>query len=196
MDRQIPELRKELKKKLHPQRYEHSLSVSFTCISLAMKYGYSLDRAELAGLLHDCAKRYDDETILKLCEKHQVQVTEAEIMAPAVLHAKYGAWMAEHRYGVQDEEVLRAIACHTTGKPSMGTLDKILYVADFMEPRRYKAENLDKIRAIAYDDLDEVLFQIMESTLAYLERGGTHVDPMTREAYEYYKNIKENRKEV
>lgn len=196
MDERILELRRDLKKKLNPMRFEHSLSVSYTCISLAMKYGYPLDHAELAGLLHDCAKRYTDAVILEHCAKHQITVTEAERKAPAVLHAKYGAWMARHKYGIREEEIIEAIACHTTGKPEMNLLDKILYVADYMEPRRYKASNLEIVRCLAYEDLDETLFQIMKSTLGYLERSGTFVDPMTRDAYEYYKNLRDKAKGV
>lgn len=128
MNSQIPKLRKKLKSKLSDSRYEHSLSVSFTCICLAMRYGYPLDKAELAGLLHDCAKCYDDKEILKYCEKHNIPVSEMERKVPAVLHAKYGAWLAKKNYEIEDSEILNAIACHTTGKPNMQMLDKILYV--------------------------------------------------------------------
>ena len=147
---QIMMFRKQLKNRLSPMRYEHSLSVSFTCMSLAMRYGYDMNKAELAGLMHDCGKRFSDEVILKKCLKHGIPVTESENKALAVLHAKYGAWLAENKYQIRDEEILSAIACHTTGKPDMTTLDKILYIADYIEPRRYKAENLPEMRAMAY----------------------------------------------
>ena len=186
-------IRKKLKEKLKPSRYEHTLSVSFTCMALAMRYGYPLDKAELAGLLHDCAKRYDDQTILELCEKHGIEVTPAERLALPVLHAKYGAWMAEHRFEVQDREILDAIACHTTGKPDMGLLDKILFVADFIEPRRNQAENLPDMRRLAFIDLDEALFQILEGMLAYLEREGQYIDSMSQETYQYYLALREGR---
>ena len=91
MDSRILKLRKKLTAKLNPSRYEHSLSVSFTCACLAMRYEYPMDKAELAGLMHDCAKGYTDKEILNFCEKHKIPVTEAERTAPAVLHAKYGA---------------------------------------------------------------------------------------------------------
>ena len=142
MDERITEIRKHLKKKLNPMRYEHTLGVSYTCMALAMRYSANLDQAEMAGLLHDCAKRYDDATIICKCQEHGIELTEGELRAPAVIHAKLGAWMAEHKYGITDPEVLSAIACHTTGKPAMSLLDKILYVADYIEPRRDKAPNL------------------------------------------------------
>lgn len=186
MDEQIIKFRKRLKAKLPPMRYEHSLSVSFTCMALAMRYGYDLQKAELAGLLHDCAKRYSDSELMEKCSRHGITLTEGEKNAPAVIHAVYGAWMAEHKYGIADEEILSAIRCHTTGKPEMSTLDKILYIADYIEPRRDKAANLPQIRRLAFQDLDKTMYAILSGTLAYLEEKGASIDPMTRLAYEYF----------
>lgn len=196
MNRLIPMVRERLMETLSPNRYEHSLSVSYTCMSLAMRYGGSLDQAELAGLLHDCAKRYDDASIIRRCQKHQVMITEAELKAPAVLHAKYGAWMVEHKFGISDTELLSAIACHTTGKPYMGLLDQILYVADYIEPRRGEADNLEAMRRLAYVDLDEACYQILQGTLSYLGKLGCFINPMTLETYQYYHALKEGRKDV
>lgn len=187
MDSQILKLRKKLKTKLSVSRYEHSLSVSFTCICLAMRYEYPLDKAELAGLLHDCAKCYSDSEIIRYCEKHKIPVSEEERMAPAVLHAKYGAWLAKKRYGIEDPEILSAIACHTTGKADMQILDKILYIADYIEARRDKAGNLAAMRKLAFQDLDLTLFKIMKGTLDYLSKKGGRVDPATEAAFAYYK---------
>ena len=191
---QIMMFRKQLKNRLSPMRYEHSLSVSFTCMSLAMRYGYDMNKAELAGLMHDCGKRFSDEVILKKCLKHGIPVTESE--NKAVLHAKYGAWLAENKYQIRDEEILSAIACHTTGKPDMTTLDKILYIADYIEPRRYKAENLPEMRAMAYVDLDQTMYAILDGTLEYLTKKGGSIDPMTREAHIYFKQRLESKGEL
>lgn len=186
MGSQILKLRKKLNSKLSSSRYEHSLSVSFTCICLAMRYGYPLQKAEVAGLIHDCAKCYDDGKIVKFCDKRHIPVSEAERKAPAVLHAKYGAWLAKKQYHIDDEEILSAVACHTTGKPDMQLLDKILYVADYIEARRDKASNLTAMRKLAFEDLDEALYQIMKGTLDYLKKKGSRIDPMTAEAFAYY----------
>ncbi len=186
MDEKIMKFRKRLKNKLDPMRYEHSLSVSFTCVALAMRYGYDLERAEMAGLLHDCAKRYHDSELIEKCSRHGVELTEEELEAPAVIHAKYGAWMAEHKYNITDPEILSAIGCHTTGKPEMGTLDKILYIADYIEPRRDKAPNLPEMRELAFKDLDKTMYAILKGTLDYLGQKGCKVDPMTRQAFEYF----------
>ncbi|MFR8779423.1 MAG: bis(5'-nucleosyl)-tetraphosphatase (symmetrical) YqeK, partial [Enterocloster sp.] len=161
MDSRVIEIRKHLKKKLDPMRFEHTLGVSYTCQALAMRYGYDLDKAELAGLLHDCAKRYDRPTMLEKCISRGIPVSESEERDPSLLHAKLGAWMAREKYGVDDEEILSAIACHTTGKTDMGMLDKILYVADYIEPRRYKAADLPRMRKLAFEDLDRACLAIM-----------------------------------
>lgn len=186
---QIMMLRSKLKTKLDPMRYEHSLSVSFTCMNLAMRYGYDIDKAELAGLMHDCGKRFTDEIILKKCISHKILVTDAEQKALPVLHAKYGAWLAENKYGIEDPEIISAIACHTTGKADMSVLDKIVYIADYIEPRRYKADNLPQMRKLAYEDLDKTMYEILKSTLEYLAKKGAAADPMTATAYEYFRQL-------
>ncbi len=185
MNEFIQYARKKLKKKLSESRYEHTLSVSYTCVCLAMRYGYPLEKAEIAGLLHDCAKCYPEDSYVSRCSKHGIPLTDEEKAAPAVLHAKLGAWMAKERYGIKDEEILSAIACHTTGKPNMGLLDKILYIADYIEVRRDKADNLPAMRRLAFEDIDEALFQIVEGTLTYLNKRGMSIDPMTERTYRY-----------
>lgn len=186
MDEHIITFRKQLESRLDPMRYEHSLSVSFTCVALAMRYGYDIHKAEVAGLLHDCAKRFNDMALIAKCKKHGIPLTEDELHAPAVIHAIYGAWMAEHKFGIQDEEILSAIRCHTTGKPAMEMLDQILYVADFIEPRRDKAGNLPEMRYLAFQDLDQTVYTLLSSTLSYLGKKGGNVDRMTRLAFDYY----------
>lgn len=190
MNKQAMEIRKHLKLKLSPARYEHTLGVAFTCAALAMKYHYDIEKAELAGILHDCAKRYGSEAIIKKCARCEISLSEGELMAPAIIHARLGAWMAEHKYGIDDKEILSAIECHTTGKPEMGILDKLLYVADFIEPGREEFPGLLMVRELAFEDLDEAVFQAMKAILEHLEQRGSYVDSMTREAYEYYKAMR------
>lgn len=187
------DLRNDLKRKLNSFRYEHTISVSFTCMAMAMRYGCDLDKAELAGLLHDCAKHYGDEEIVVKCKKQGIPLTDDELRAPMVLHAKYGAWLAAHKYNVLDEDVAGAIRWHTTGKPEMTLLEKIVFTADYIEPRRDKAEDLPFIRSLAFVDLDECVYQILKDTLEYLERKGNFVDSMSEKAYAYYKQVHEEK---
>lgn len=185
----IPKLRHKLEKALEPMRYEHSLSVSFTCISLAMRYGWDLDQAELAGLLHDCAKQYSNDTIIHKCQKNKVALTEEELAVPNILHAIYGEYMAKETYDIKDPLVLGAIRWHTTGKPDMTMLEKIVYLADYMEPRRNKAPHLTEIRRLAYEDLDLAVFKTMEDTISYLKERSYTVMSVQNDAYEFYKSI-------
>ena len=179
MNTQVLEIRKSLKKKLDPFRFEHTLGVAYTCQALAMRYEYDLQKAELAGLLHDCSKRFDNETMLLKCQKREIPMTDGELRDPSLLHAKLGAWYAREKYGIDDQEILTAIECHTTGKKDMSLLDKILYVADYIEPGRYKASELPAMRKLAFIDLD---LACLSSILKYLESTNCPIDTTTIEA--------------
>ena len=178
---------KKLKREMDEGRYQHTLGVMYTAAALAMRYEYDIQKAQIAGLLHDCAKCIPNGKKLKLCEKYQIPVTEVENRNPFLLHAKLGSFLASHEYDVQDEEILSAILYHTTGKPDMSLLDKIVYIADYIEPRRNKAPNLTEVRKLAFLDPDAALYKILSDTLSYLDEGTGEVDEMTIKAYEYYK---------
>lgn len=181
------EMEKLLRKELDKERFRHTMGVMYTAASLAMAHGEDMEKALLAGLLHDCAKCIPNDKKLKLCKKHQIPITESEKKSPFLLHAKLGAYMAEAVYGVKDPEILHAIEVHTTGAPGMNRLDKILFVADYMEPNRNKAADLPEVRTMAFRALDETMLLILKDTLIYLERSGDEIDPMTRQTYEYFK---------
>ena len=182
---------KKIKHEMDENRYQHTLGVMFTCASLAMRYEADIQQAMLAGLLHDCAKCIPNHKKLKLCEKHNIQMTEVERRNPFLLHAKLGAFLAMHKYKIQDKSVISAILNHTTGKPDMSLLDKIVYVADYIEPGRDKAENLPEIRKLAFVDLDLTLYRILHETLQYLDKGKGETDEMTQKAYEFYRDVYE-----
>ena len=140
----------------------------YTAAALAMCYEENIEKALVAGLLHDCAKSFSTN----------------------LLHAKLGAQMAGEEYGVSDSYITDAICYHTTGRPNMTLLDKIIYVADYIEPNRDKASNLVKLRHLAFVDLDECLYQILEDTLTYLKAKNSVIDPITEETYLYYKELR------
>lgn len=183
----IKAYQKKLKHEMDENRYEHTLGVMYTCGSLAMRYDADIQQAMLAGLLHDCAKCIPNGKKVKLCEKHNIQITDVERRNPFLLHAKLGAFLAMHEYDIHDKEIISAILNHTTGKPAMSLLDKIVYIADYIEPGRDKAKNLPEIRRMAFVDLDLTLYQILHDTLSYLGEGDGEIDEMTQRAYEYYK---------
>lgn len=187
MDHKIKKMRRKLKIELDGDRYEHTLGVMYTAASLAMCHGEDITRALTAGLLHDCAKCIPGETKLKLCRKYHLNVSEVEKKNPSLLHAKLGAFIAAEKYHVKDREILNAIASHTTGRPHMSLLEKIVYIADYMEPGREEHPNMAEVRKLAYKDINECLYRILKDSLVYLESKGTDIDPMTEKTYQYYK---------
>lgn len=189
----LRKLRKEMEKEQDGRRYEHTLGVEFTSAALAMRYGASVKSARTAGLLHDCAKCLSDKERVSLCKKYDIPMTELEKANPFLLHAKVGACLAKERYGVTDPDILNAILNHTTGRPGMSLLEKIVFIADYMEPGRNHAPNLEEIRKMAFMDLDQTLLKILEDTLEYLDSGNGDVDPMTRKTWEYYAAVQAGR---
>ena len=189
MIKNLKNIKKELKSSLDKNRYEHTLGVAYTAICLAMKYEVDLDKAELAGLLHDCAKCMPDEKKLKKCYEHNISITEIEKEQPYLLHSKLGAFIAMDKYNIHDKEIINAILKHTTGTADMTMLEKIIYVADYIEPRRNKAENLPMLRKLAFEDIDMTVYIIMRDTVEYLKKKNTKIDTTTTKAYMFYENL-------
>lgn len=179
-------IRKAMEKTLSEKRYEHTLGVAYTAIALAMRYDVSIEDAEVAGLLHDCAKEIEDDKAIAYCEKHHIRISESEKANPSLLHAKLGSFIAMNTYHVEDPDIINAILNHTTGRPNMSRLEKIIFVADYIEPGRNKAQNLDGIRKLAFMDLDAALLQILSDTLEYLNQKEKSIDPMTDKTYQFY----------
>ena len=183
----FPEYQKKLKKELDEERYEHTLGVAYTAAALAMRYEINLQQAQVAGLLHDCAKCIPNPKKIQMCEKYNITITDLERKNPFLLHAKLGAFLAMDKYGITDKEIISAILNHTTGKPYMSLLDKIIFVADYIEPMRKKQPNLLQIRKMAFIDLDKALVWILKDTLNFLNASEGEVDPMTQKTYDYYR---------
>ena len=188
-------MQKKLSKYLDEDRFEHTLGVMFTCASLAMVHGYDLKDAQAAGLLHDSAKCIPNKKKLKMCAEHNIPVTPFEKEHPFLLHAKAGSYLAKSEYHITDQDILNAILYHTTGRPGMSRLEKIVYVADYIEPSRKQAPHLSDIRKLAFRDLDEALFRILKDTLEYLQGIGNTVDQMTQETYDFYQVNRKGSKE-
>ncbi len=179
-------IRKAMEKTLDNKRYEHTLGVAYTAASLAMRYDADVNSAITAGLLHDCAKCLSDDKKKSICEKHNVAITDVERKNPSLLHAKVGSFIAMETYHIDDIGIINAILNHTTGRPGMSTLEKIIFIADYIEPGRTNAPNLPLIRKLAFMDLDKALDKILEDTLEYLKHSEAEVDQITRKTYEFY----------
>lgn len=186
---QLKKTKKELKKQLDKNRYQHTLGVMYTAACLAMRYGGDMQQAMLAGLLHDCAKCIPADKQVHLCEKNHIPIRDVERKNPHLLHAKLGAFFAKTEYGVKDKTVLHAIEVHTTGAPNMGLLDKILFVADYIEPHRDRAPDLAEVRTLAFCDMNEAVLRILYDTIHYLDQRRSSVDMATYDTYEFYKKL-------
>ena len=186
MNDKTTEIKKIIKKKLDKDRYQHTLGVAYTASALAMCYEYDCEKAFLAGILHDCAKCIPNEDKYSLCKKYRIELDDTEKENPYLIHAKLGAYIAEHDYGIDDQEILDSIRTHTTGSPDMSLLQKIIFTADYIEPNRCLAPNLSEIRHMAFSSLDTAIIEILKDTLDYLYTKDHPIDPMTRLTYEFY----------
>ena len=161
----------------------------YTASCLAMRYACNLEQAMLAGLLHDCAKCIPDKEKISICKKQNIPIRDIEEENPFLLHAKLGANFAKTKYGISNPEILHAIEVHTTGTPEMSLLDKIIFVADYIEPARDKAPDLTEIRQMAFIDLDAAVLKILHDTLHFLNKKRGSIDTKSKETYDYYKQF-------
>ncbi len=187
MDHRLHKIRKKIKSELDKARYEHTVGVMYTAASLAMCHGADIEQAMTAGLLHDCAKCIPTEGKIKLCSKYHLNISEVEYATPSLLHAKLGAALAARKYKVKDRDIIKAIASHTTGRPQMSLLEKIIYIADYIEPGRTELPNMAGVRGLAFQNIDACLYRILKDSLIYLSTREIPIDPMTQKTYDYYK---------
>ena len=182
------DIRKKLEAALDEERFEHTLGVAVTARMMARIHGADAEAAYTAGLLHDCAKNVSHKDKIHMCEKAGLVVSSVEKENPGLLHAKAGSILAAIEYGVKDKDILNAISSHTTGRPGMSLLEKIIFVADYIEPGRDERPDLNELREEAFIDLDRCVLDILDRTLKYLGDTAKAIDPMTKETYDYYKS--------
>ena len=161
----ITAIKKAVQTYLYGKRYDHTLAVAYIASALAMNYSLDLEKAFIAGLLHDCAKCLSDDKKISICEKNNILIFDFEKKNPSLLHSKIGGYLAIHSYNIHDDDIINAIVYHTTGRPKMSDLEKIIFIADYIEPGRKQANNLDLIRKIAFENLDDALILNLKDTL-------------------------------
>lgn len=173
----IEKLKNDLAEILTPERYQHSLAVMDTARHLAEVYQFSpVYDAEIAGLLHDIAKDMSDLELMAAAERYGITVSEVERAAPGLLHGPVGAKIAAERYPGLSEEIYSAIRHHTTGRPGMGDLEKIVFLADMIEPGRTYPD-LDIYRSWIGIDLDLFCAKMLDEILLSLVRRNKPIDP-------------------
>lgn len=170
---------------LKHRRIPHVLGTEQEAVRLAERYGGDVGKARVAALLHDCTKRLDMEQQLTLCKRYGIQLDELERKALKLLHAKTGAAIARDVFGV-DDEIYSAVWYHTTGRANMTKLEKIIYLADYIEPSR-DFPGVDKLRKVCYEDLDKGLLLGLEMTIGEMTAMGNPVHHATIEARDWLK---------
>ncbi len=175
-----PDMEKLLKRNLSEERFAHSINVSKTAFSLALRHGFNAETARIAGLLHDCAKCIPHERMLAMCEDLDVTLDETEKQIPALIHAKLGEKLAMAQFLIYNSEVLEAIRYHTLGDPEMGNIAKTIYVADLIEPSR-DFDGIEELRTAAKKDIDLAVLMCTQATVRF---NTEHNRPIHEKAFE------------
>ena len=175
---------KELvRSRLSDKRYEHTLNVRKMAVKLAKQYGEDPEKAALAALLHDSAKEISKDEMCAIMHAHPEYAEGGEERPTSVWHGICAAILARTEWGVDDEAVLSAIACHTAGKPGMSRLDKIVYLAD-MSSRERDWPGVNKLRKLEMKDLDAAMLMALKQTNDFVLSQGKTLDPMSKAAYD------------
>ena len=178
---------KELvRSRLSDKRYEHTINVKKMAVKLAKHYGTDPEQAALAALLHDAAKELPKDEMRAIMQAYPEYAQGGEARPTPVWHGICAAILARTEWGITDEAVLSAIACHTAGKPGMTQLDKILYLADMTSAER-DWPGVEALRALEMEDLDRALCEALKQSIDFVEEKGGALDPESVAAYEYAK---------
>ena len=172
--------------RLSDKRYEHTLNVRKMAVKLARRYGVDEDKAALAALLHDSAKEISKDEMRAIMRAHPELAEGGEERPTPVWHGICAAILARTEWGVEDEAVLSAIACHTAGKPGMSRLDKIVYLAD-MSSKERDWPGVNKLRKLELKDLDLAMLAALRQTNDFVLSQGKPLDPMSKAAYDEIK---------
>ncbi len=179
----VDEMRKTLQSRLKKSRFAHSIGVANTAVKLAEKFSVDTEKAYIAGLLHDCAREFDNSELTFQAEKRGIKIGEVEKAVPLLLHAYIGAKMISEIYEVDDAEISQAIYRHTVGAKNMSDLDKIIYFADMIEPNR-NYPGVEKLRNLAKtsNSLDEIILTALNESIIFVVQKNSLLHPDTIDA--------------
>jgi len=185
----IEALEQKLAKMLTPNRYKHSLGVMETAEAMARRFGVSVIKARLAGLLHDCAKDIDKNKMIVMCESLGVPLDPVKREQRSLIHADLGAKLLETEFGITDPEIIGAVKYHTLGRENMTDLEKILYLADVIEPNRKPFEGLEDLRRLCESSLDCAMLFAIERAIEYILHRHNKLHSQTLAAQQYFLKI-------
>lgn len=174
-------IKSRLKEVMSEERLEHSVNTSKVARRLAIKYNYNADKAEVAGLLHDCAKDLNYGILKKMVLEYNIKVDEIIQKIPKLLHPLVGATIAGKQFNIQDPVILKAIKAHSTGAAQMSPLDKIIYLSDKIEPLRDMA-GVEEVREMAEKDLNRAVLMVLDRGLIYLISKSLLIHPVSVKA--------------
>lgn len=176
------EYEQEVRRHLTERRFYHSQCVAECAARLAEKYGADVEKARLAGILHDIMKDTDEDEQLKIMERFGIMLTEVQRRKSKLWHAISGAAYIEHVLGVADREIIDAVACHTSGKSGMGLLDKVLFVADYISADR-DYPGVERMRELAQSSLEEAIVEGVAFTVTVTMEERYTLDPQSLYVY-------------
>lgn len=180
----IEEIKRDLIKNISKNRYEHTLRVVACSEKLAKIYGVDIDETRLAAFLHDSAKFPSKEKIFEMSKELGLLDDEIYFYNKEIIHASLAAKIAEDKYGIRDKDLLNAIKYHTTGRANMSLLEKIIFMADYIEPSR-EFKGIEEIRDLAFKDLDKSILLALNSNLKFLLEKDILISKDTIEARNY-----------
>jgi predicted HD superfamily hydrolase involved in NAD metabolism len=173
-----------LNNSISSKRYIHSVNVSTTAVKLAEFYGCDAVKAEIAGLVHDCAREFNVELLLDCLVEESMVVDDLTLGVKELLHGPAAVHICRKVFGIEDEEILSAVRYHTTGRENMSLLEKIIYLSDFIEPGR-SFDGVEEIRGLAFKNLDKALLLAFNLSIEYVisKNGLIHVNTILSRNY-------------
>ena len=184
----LKEAKELARKRLGDKRYHHTLNVEKMAVKLAERYGADCDQAALAALLHDTAKEMPTADQLALLRAHPDLAGNTENRPTPIWHGVCAAILAKTEWGVTDEAVLSAVACHTAGKPGMTLLDKILFMADMTSEER-DFDGVEELRKLEMEDIDKAMYKALDDSMTFVKKGNKPLDSMSAAAWEDFRKL-------
>lgn len=181
---------KQLKPEVSERRFIHSINTMETAKSLAKRLKADVAKCETAGLLHDCAKNITGVMAIEMCERYGIELDYVLRQQTSLLHGYLGRIVAKEKYGIKDDEILDAIEHHTMGRPAMGLVEKIIFLADYIEPHRFFA-GVEELRVIAYKKPDYAVVVAIDGTIRKIISKGEMIHPKILDTRNYYISIQE-----
>ncbi len=179
-----------LQQTLSKKRYDHSIHVANMAVELAQIYGSNIDKARIAGLIHDCAREMPNEKLIELIRLEGNEPDSVSLVQKELLHGPAAIYLCKNKFFIEDEEILSAVQFHTTGKANMTMLDKIIYISDMIEVGR-EFPGVKELRNLAIMNINSVLLKSFDATISYLIQKQRMIHPDTINARNYLiRNLK------